>query len=369
MNESSTHGIQSWLIDHGLSQASLDLVVKGQVQPRHFLPLPASHQLVGQVVEVVNNGGVGAFLMVKTTCGRTFKIDRGVVFAFGWWLGKADLSLLMSSNGETSNQYKIFLNRSYFFSEQVLLELEPRFSAGVRDSVSLAWLGGSGDRPTYKGLDSKPFISEITDSHLKLWLAGKNLEMAQFKSIVEGGSLNSIKSQGESEVVDQETLAQANILKKMKEKFGSEKTLTALMSMMQAPPAPPPPTSPPKMSASHHGYYSSGAITATYSSSPQPPSSQTKPQGYLPTRANFIQDTSPASQLGLPTFQPSQLPAPPLGHHTPASAFQPPAVFQFPPIAPPAVPSSAASSHQYQSNQPYPTPQHPAYYNMHAYGK
>ena len=103
-----------------------------------------------------------------------------------------------------------------FFSEQVLLELEPRFSAGVRDSVSLAWLGGSGDRPTYKGLDFKSFISEITDSHLKLWLAGKNLEMAQFKWIVEGGSLNSIKVQGKGEVVDQETLAQANILKKMK---------------------------------------------------------------------------------------------------------------------------------------------------------
>ena len=100
MNEDPTHGIQSWLIDHGLSQASLDLVVKGQVQPRHFLPLPTSHQLAGQIVEVVYNGGVGAFLMVKTTCGRTFKVDRGVVFAFGWWLGKADLSLLMSSNGE-----------------------------------------------------------------------------------------------------------------------------------------------------------------------------------------------------------------------------------------------------------------------------
>ena len=255
------------------------------------------------------------------------------------------------------------------FSEQVLLELEPRFSAGVRDLVSLAWLGGPGDRPTYKGLDFKYFISEITDSHLKLWLAGKNLEMAQFKWIVEGGSLNSIKVQGEGEVVDQETLAQANILKKMKEKFGSEKTLTALMSMMQAPPAPPPPTSPPKMSASHHGYYSSGAITATYSSSPQPPSSQTKPQGYLPTTANFTQDPSPAANLGLPTFQPSQLPAPPPGHPTLGSVFQPPAVFQFSPNAPPAVTSSTASSHQYHQNQPYPTPQHPAYYNMHAYGK
>ena len=100
MNEGPIYGIQTWLLARGLSQASLDLVVKGQVQPRHFLPLPTSHQLAAQVVEVVNNGGIGAFLMVKTTCGRTFKVDRVVVFAFGWWLGKADLSLLMSSNGE-----------------------------------------------------------------------------------------------------------------------------------------------------------------------------------------------------------------------------------------------------------------------------
>ena len=126
----------------------------------------------------------------------------------------------------------------------MLCELEPRYGVGEKGSASLVWLGGPGDRPSYKGLDTKPFVSEIMDSHMKLWLAGKNIEMARFKSIVDGDTLSSKPPSEKDEMVDQETLAQASILKKMKEQYGSEKMMTALMSMMQAPPAPPPPTTP-----------------------------------------------------------------------------------------------------------------------------
>ena len=245
------------------------------------------------------------------------------------------------------------------FPEQVLCELEPRFGVGENGSASLVWLGGPGDRPRYKGLDTKPFITEIMDSHLKLWLAGKDMEMAQFKSILEGcaPSTKPHSVKGGSEMVDRETLAQASILKKMKEQYGSEKMMTALMSMMQAPPAPPPPTTPPRISVSQQqqrGYYSSGATTATYSSSPQPPSSQA--QAHPPhssTRAEALPPTNVLTQYGP---QPSQLPV----DYTPSTpAFHPPPVFQFCPEPPTSVPYNHHQPHAYHM-----PPHHLANYYM-----
>ena len=161
-------------------------------------------------------------------------------------------------------------------------------------------------------------------------------------------------------MVDRETLAQASILKKMKEQYGSEKMMTALMSMMQAPPAPPPPTTPPRISVSQQqqrGYYSSGATTATYSSSPQPPSSQAQQSQVHPppssTRAEALPPTNVLTQYGP---QPSQLPV----DYTPSTpAFHPPPVFQFCPEPPTSVPYNHQQPHAYHM-----PPNHLANYYM-----
>ena len=86
----------------GLSQAGFDMVVKGQFQLRLFLPL-SSQQFSGQVVEITKARGTGVSLTIKTSCGRVVQADRGVVFAFGWSLGKANLAQCFLQDGECSS--------------------------------------------------------------------------------------------------------------------------------------------------------------------------------------------------------------------------------------------------------------------------
>ena len=282
-----------WLQDKALAKEDFDMVVKGQSPGRLFLPL-ASHPVGGQVVEVREEGGLGVALSIRTTCGRLVTVDRAALYVFGRWMGRADISYCMHD-------------------EVVYLEVGPRYGGGEEGRAVLAWVGGEGDRPVYRGAATEPHLSDTTQAHLRLWLAGKNLDMSLFKAMVEG-TLPSKKPAEKvaGEVVDQETLAQANILKKMKSQFGSEKMVTALMSMMQAPPAPPPPpTTPPGTPTSQaRGYYSSGATTATYSSSPQPPSAHqpsARPQPYPAPQPPVARATYPAAQY---TPQPLHLPVP-----------------------------------------------------------
>ena len=82
------------------------MVVKGQFQHRLFLPLP-SQQLSGRVVEITKVRGIGVSLTIKASCGRMVKADRGVVYAFGWWLGKADLASCMQDGKCFATTFKI----------------------------------------------------------------------------------------------------------------------------------------------------------------------------------------------------------------------------------------------------------------------
>ena len=102
MGASERQKAQLWMENRGLSQAGLDMVVKGKFQPRLFLPL-SSQQLSGQVVEITKVRGVGVSLTIKTSCGRILQAGRGVVFAFGWSLGKADLASCLLQDGECSS--------------------------------------------------------------------------------------------------------------------------------------------------------------------------------------------------------------------------------------------------------------------------
>ena len=120
---------QLWMEKHDLSQAGLDLVVKGQVQPRLFLPL-SSQQLAGRVVAIVKAGAVGVSLTIQTSCGRVVQADRSVAFAFGWWLGKADLVYCMQDGKcllQIQDLYKTLLqNLTYLlFQSKCFANLSP----------------------------------------------------------------------------------------------------------------------------------------------------------------------------------------------------------------------------------------------------
>ena len=94
-----------WILKiNWFSILGLDLVVKGQFQPRLFLPL-SSQQMSGRVVEITKDArGIGVSLTIKTSCGRIVQAGRGVVFAFGWWLGEADLASCLQ-DGKSFSTY------------------------------------------------------------------------------------------------------------------------------------------------------------------------------------------------------------------------------------------------------------------------
>ena len=119
--------------------------------------------------------------------------------------------------------------------------------------------------------------------------------------------------------LDAETLAQAALLQKMKSQYGPQKMMSALMSMISSdPPGPPsaqipglnepPPSTSTTLptSTSTRGYYSSGSLTATYSSSPQPPDSHPAATEQYHTQ----------EQYGYPpsTYSPGILPTTPYGY-------------------------------------------------------
>ena len=208
-------------------------------------------------------------------------------------------------------------------SEHVLYTMFPRYSSSPPDTACLVWLGGPDSRPRYSGQATSPLITESINSHLKLWLASKNLDLSIFKALVSwkpslkvfhdsyplqiDGLLPSKKATlarahpcpdgGAGPGLDADTLASAALLQKMKSQYGSEKMMSALMSFLNTDP-PGPPSIPipgindsqPQISApistpssSNRGYYSSGSLTATYSSSPQPPDQPPPPSQYPAT--------------------------------------------------------------------------------------
>ena len=67
-------------------------------------------------------------------------------------------------------------------AEHVLYTMYPRYSP--LDTACLVWLGGPDSRPRYSGQATTPHITESINSHLKLWLASKNLDLSIFKALV-----------------------------------------------------------------------------------------------------------------------------------------------------------------------------------------
>ena len=106
-------------------------------------------------------------------------------------------------------------------------------------SVSLAWIGDSEDRPLYLGAASRSRITPKMDSELWTFVKSKGMDEKMFRAMVEGrlppkhkpeeeekselseaSSSETVATLGDI-AIDKETLAQAALLKQMKNSFGS----------------------------------------------------------------------------------------------------------------------------------------------------
>jgi len=307
------------LDDKGISGSGFDQLVKGQYQPRTFIPL-ASQEVAGQIVSLhEDQSGVAASVTIRSSCGTVVTADRSSIYVFGQWMGRADLAYCMQN-------------------EHVMYTVFPRYtpSTSPSDMACLVWLGGPDAKPRYHGQATVPYTTEAMNSHLKLWLASKNLDLSIFKALIDG-LLPSKKATlatalpgagGKSgSGIDAETLASAALLQKMKSQYGSEKMMSALMSFLNTDPPGPPnnpipglndtqphPAIPITAPSSSRGYYSSGALTASYSSSPQPPDQPIQSNQYPPheqygyPQPTYPQGIQPPIHYGYPHPQPQYYP-------------------------------------------------------------
>ena len=154
-----------WLEDRELGWAGWEAVVRGQHQPRRFLPL-IGQQLVGRVTSLVETeAGLVTGLRIATECGRSVVADRARLYVYGHWMGRADLAYCMAGG------------------ERVSVVLPPRY-AGGEGAASLVWVGGAVHAPCYRGAAASVAITETSNTHLKLWLQTKKIDMSIFKALV-----------------------------------------------------------------------------------------------------------------------------------------------------------------------------------------
>jgi len=282
-------------------------MVKGQYQPRLFLPI-ASQEVAGQIISLQEDTtGVATSVTIRSSCGSVVTADRTSIYVFGQWMGRADLAYCMQN-------------------EHVLYTMFPRYSSSPPDTACLVWLGGPDSRPRYSGQATTPLITESINSQLKLWLASKNLDLSIFKALIDGllpskkatlARANPCSDGTPGQGLDAETLASAALLQKMKSQYGSEKMMSALMSFLNTDSTGPSnipipginddqsitsvPISTP--SSSNRGYYSSGSLTATYSSSPQPPDQPPQPPSQCPATDQYGYQQAVVGQYGYPQPQ------------------------------------------------------------------
>jgi len=319
LDQSQRAAMKQFLDEKRMTGSGFDQMVKGQYQPRIFLPL-ARQEVAGQIVGLQEDqAGVAASITIRSSCGAVVTADRASLYVFGQWMGRADLAYCMHN-------------------EHVMYSLPPRYSTFPPGTACLVWVGGPEARPRYFGQATVPHISEDMNSHLKLWLASKNLDLSIFKALIDGllpskkatlANAPGSSSKG-GEGLDAETLAQAALLQKMKSQYGPQKMMSALMSMMSDPPGPPsipiPGLSDPQPIASpappsSRGYYSSGSLTATYSSSPQPPEIQPSNPDQYPPYTQYPPTNYPHTAYGYPQSQYPHQPTQPT-QPTPPSTLQ-----------------------------------------------
>ena len=67
--------------------------------------------------------------------------------------------------------------------EQTTFLMAPRYTER-RGQPSLVWLGGEESRPRYQAQNTRVITTDITMTHLKLWLQTKNMDLKMFEALV-----------------------------------------------------------------------------------------------------------------------------------------------------------------------------------------
>eukprot|EP00095_Tigriopus_kingsejongensis_P007798 maker-scaffold370_size193435-snap-gene-0.43 protein:Tk07798 transcript:maker-scaffold370_size193435-snap-gene-0.43-mRNA-1 annotation:"unknown" len=226
--------LEKFLRKHLMDYSYFTSVVRGRTSPRPFIPFPA--QMFGAKIQSLHasvpSQGVISFVAeveVGEASPMQVEVHREDFYVYGHWMGRADLKYLIDK-------------------ESVCLEFCPALPSHVDNSstmprASLAWLGCAGDRPQYQGSTSRLQMTPEMDTSLWSFVKAKGLDERTFRALVEGRLPPKPVEESEVQVadpesgtvisLDKETLAQAALLKQMKESFGGQACMEALMLLMQ----------------------------------------------------------------------------------------------------------------------------------------
>ena len=67
--------------------------------------------------------------------------------------------------------------------EKTTFLMAPRYTER-RGEASLVWVGGEESRPRYQGQNTRVTITDLTMTHLNLWLETKNMDLKMFEALV-----------------------------------------------------------------------------------------------------------------------------------------------------------------------------------------
>ncbi|XP_059098906.1 uncharacterized protein LOC131893015 [Tigriopus californicus] len=205
-------------------------VARGRTVPRPYLPFPA--QTFGGKIQKLNNlpgqGITSVEVDVNVGDYSPLKVEiwREDFYIYGHWLGKADLGYILEREEHVSLEYS-----------PALLHHNDNSSL---PRASLGWIGSEGDRPSYQGSTSRLTITSTMDTMLWSFVKAKGMDEKTFRALVEGRlppkeSVQEVSlplPDGTEIALDKETLAQAALLKQMKDSFGGEACMEALMVLV-----------------------------------------------------------------------------------------------------------------------------------------
>lgn len=227
--------LQKFLFDHGLDKTGLEQFLKGVFPVRPFIPLEGQvykgkikglkSDDEGNAITAVIEANVGELLFMEA--------PRERIFAYGHYMGKADLRYLLVED------------------QEVCFEIHPVFAKEEHmcqdvAQTSLVWLGEESSRPKFAGQSIKPVITEQMDADLWDFVATKKMDVKMFKALVEGRlppkeknekrktkRITSVETaDGQTVEIDDEDLAQAALFRQMKTQFGNDALMKAMMQLV-----------------------------------------------------------------------------------------------------------------------------------------
>jgi len=277
-NQQEQNMMVRFLNKKNINASRLEALVNGGCPPRVYIPLERQ-QFRGKVDKIVADmNGDTTGIIINGALGEVVRAKKSVIFSFGHWMGKADIS--------------------WMADEHVMYELVPRYREDSDDTreAGVVWVGSLASRPRYEGCSWTPTITEEMEAQFNDWMEEKSMDMVDgaltkkdtfvygenaldrlenvlqdidktkdtavvdmdleeeqaeedseetppgikkdvisktdTKEVLDSGASGS--EQITADQLDPETLAQAAMLQKMKSQMGSAAVMEALMAMMKS---------------------------------------------------------------------------------------------------------------------------------------